>query len=117
MYIKNRNIAVCIILSIVTCGIYGIYWYYKVVQESDVVTGNPTPMNPILVVILSYLTCGIYMWIWLYQCGSRFDGLNLREGRPSNNGILFLLLAIFGLAIVDWCLIQNELNLRTSNMQ
>ena len=24
--IQQRNIAVCIILSIVTCGIYGIYW-------------------------------------------------------------------------------------------
>lgn len=25
--IQQRNIAVCIILSIVTCGIYGIYWF------------------------------------------------------------------------------------------
>ena len=24
--IQQRNIAVCIILSIVTCGIYGLYW-------------------------------------------------------------------------------------------
>ena len=25
--IQQRNIALCIILSIVTCGIYGLYWY------------------------------------------------------------------------------------------
>lgn len=25
--IKQRNIGICILLSIVTCGIYGLYWF------------------------------------------------------------------------------------------
>ncbi|MCR5297346.1 MAG: DUF4234 domain-containing protein, partial [Clostridiales bacterium] len=32
---KNRNIVVCIILSIVTLGIYGIYWFIKMTDESN----------------------------------------------------------------------------------
>lgn len=40
-HIEQRNIALCIILSIITCGIYGLYWYYTAagkvgeVQEFD----------------------------------------------------------------------------------
>ena len=28
-----RNIAVCIILSLVTCGIYNVYWQYKQMES------------------------------------------------------------------------------------
>ena len=34
MNIEKRNIAKCIILSIVTCGIYEIYWIVKVAKEA-----------------------------------------------------------------------------------
>ena len=115
MAIKNRNIAVCIILTIVTCGIYGLYWDYMIIQESDYVTGNTSPMHPLLVILLGCVTCGIYWMVWFYQCGKRFDDLAAREGRAGgNNGILYLLLAIFELSFIDICLIQNELNQRAT---
>ena len=111
MMIKERNIAVCVVLSIVTCGIYGIYWLYKMVEEADYLTGNPNPQPPIVVILLSIVTCSIYLIIWLYNTGKRFDEMSVREGRgEGNNGILVLLLAIFGLAIVDYVLIQDNLN-------
>ena len=25
---KYRSVGMCVVLSIITCGIYGIYWYY-----------------------------------------------------------------------------------------
>ena len=31
---KERNIAVAIILSIITCGIYGIYWFIMITNEA-----------------------------------------------------------------------------------
>ena len=40
--IQQRNIALCIILSIVTCGIYGIIWFIKLTDETNMVT----PPNP-----------------------------------------------------------------------
>lgn len=39
--IKKRNIAVAIILSIVTCGIYGIYWFICLVNELNTASGRP----------------------------------------------------------------------------
>ena len=58
MMIKERNIAVCVVLSIVTCGIYGLYWLYKMVEEADCVTGNPNPQPPIVVILL--LHCDLF---------------------------------------------------------
>lgn len=111
MPIKNRNIAVCIILTLVTCGIYGLYWEYMMIQEIDSLTNNPNPQNPIVVILLSIVTCTIYLWIWLFNTGKRIDALNQNEGKPASNyGTLFLVLAIIELSIVDWALIQNTLN-------
>lgn len=33
--IKNRNVVLAIILSMVTCGIYGIYWFIVMTDESN----------------------------------------------------------------------------------
>ena len=32
---KYRSIALCIVLSIITCGLYGIYWGYKLGEALD----------------------------------------------------------------------------------
>ena len=31
--IKQRNIGICILLSIVTCGIYGLYWFVVLTDD------------------------------------------------------------------------------------
>ena len=32
--IKERNIVLCILLSIITCGIYGIYWFFTLTDDA-----------------------------------------------------------------------------------
>ena len=31
--VQQKNIALCIVLSLVTCGIYGIYWFITLVND------------------------------------------------------------------------------------
>ena len=51
------------------------------------------------------------MWYWLYKQGDAIDQVKTSRGLPSgNSGILYLILAIFGLGIVSYALMQNELN-------
>lgn len=40
-HIEQRNIALCIILSIITCGIYGLYWIYKLTEDVNTLKGDP----------------------------------------------------------------------------
>ena len=108
--IQNRNIAVCVILSIVTCGIYGIYWFVCIVNDLNVASEKPQDTSGGMVFLLSLVTCGIYLFY--YKAGEKVSYIKQRNGGTSDNnaGLLYLLLAIFGLGIVSYCLIQSELN-------
>lgn len=109
--IEQRNIALCIILSIVTCGIYMWYWIYKLTEDVNKLTGDPNATSGGMVILLSIITCNVYMWYWLYKQGDAIDQVKASRGLPSgNSGILYLILAIFGLGIVSYALMQNELN-------
>lgn len=33
--VKERNIVVCILLSIITCGIYAIYWFITLTDDTS----------------------------------------------------------------------------------
>ena len=110
--IQERNIAVCIILSIVTCGIYGLYWLACMVNDLNVAAETPSDTSGGLVIVLSIVTCSIYLLYWFYKAGEKLNTAQQKRGLPSdsNSGILYLILAIVGLSIVSYALIQAELN-------
>lgn len=110
--IAPRNIVTAIILSIVTCGIYGIYWLVKLNDEINQLSGEPNATSGAMVVILTIVTCGIYGWYWNYKMGERVDRINGVQNGSSN--VLYLILAIFELSIVNYCLMQDAINRRVS---
>ncbi len=107
---KQRSIATAIILSIVTCGIYGLYWF--VCLNNDVNTMNEQPgTSGGTALLLTIITCGIYGWYWSYKQGEKIEAIKAKRGLPAgNSAVLFLVLSIVGLAIVAYALMQNELN-------
>lgn len=109
--IQTRNIVTCVILSIVTCGIYGIVWFFYIVNDLNKAAQTPDDKSAGMIILLSIVTCGIYSWIWLYNAGQKVDKIQQLNGEsPSSSSVIYLVLAIFGLGIVDYCLIQSELN-------
>ena len=58
------------------------------------------------------MTCSIYQLYWLYKAGQQVNKAKTARGMSvdSNASILYLVLGIFGLSIVSYALIQNELN-------
>jgi len=108
--IKERNIAVCIILSIVTCGIYGIYWFICLNNDANTASNTFTTSGGVAF-LLSIVTCSIYYFYWAYKQGEKIDNAKQSRGmESSNSGIVYLLLSIFGLGIIAYALMQNELN-------
>ena len=108
--IPKRNIAVCIILSIFTCGIYNIYWF--ICLNNDANTASRTyGTSGGMAFLLSIVTCGIYYLFWAYKQGEKIDAAKKDRGIPSSNsGLVYLLLSVFQLSIVAEALMQNELN-------
>lgn len=109
--IQQRNIVVAILLTIVTCGIYGIYWF--IVLSNDVGKANNNPkISGVTAFLLNLVTCGIYGIYWSYKLGKEMYEANQKNGMTSasDNSLIYLLLSLFGLQIISWCMIQNELN-------
>lgn len=108
--VTNRNIALAVILSLVTFGIYGIYWYVKLTDEANHVSNNTAPTG-LTAFLLTLVTCGLYGIYWGYQMGKKmYEAGKIRGKDISDNSVLYLVLSLFGLAIVNYCLIQNDLN-------
>lgn len=108
--VKERNIVLCIILSLITCGIYMYYWIVVLTDETNQIAGEPEDTSGIMALILSIVTCGIYGLYWAYKRGEKIDKAHQNRGEAaSNGGVLYLILYIFG-GIIALCLIQNEVN-------
>lgn len=111
MYVTKRNIAVYVILTLVTCGIWGIVWFVQMVDDINALSGEPGAMSGIVVFLLSMVTCGIYMFYWMYKAGEKLDAVRENHGLVrQDRGVIYLLLSVFGLSIVAMALIQNDLN-------
>lgn len=110
--ITARNIVTCIILSIVTCGIYGIIWMIDLVDDLNTASQSTGEPSGGTVFLLSLITCGIYSFVWMYKAGEKVDRIKQLSGQPagSSTGIVYLVLCLFGLGLVSYCLIQSELN-------
>ena len=109
--IERRNIAVCIVLTLVTCGIYGIYWIVCLTNDVNTVSGDVNGTSGGMVELLTIVTCGIYGIYWAYKQGEKLDFTKNNRGIPSSNsGVLYLILQIFGFGIIAYALMQNELN-------
>ena len=110
MVIQERNIVVAIILSLVTCGIYAIYWIYKMTEEMKVASGDES-LNGVMAVLLPLVTCNIYGIYWAYKIGKDVPAAKQKVGLPGDDkSVLFLVLELVGLSIVTYALLQNELN-------
>lgn len=112
MPINKRNIAVSIILTIVTCGIYGLYWFVVLTDDTKNVSNDTNGASGGVALLLSIVTCYIYSIYWAYKQGERIDNAKAMRGMAGggSSNILFLVLQIFGLGIVNYIIIQDSLN-------
>lgn len=110
--IVARKLITCIILSIVTFGIYGIIWMISIVDDLNTAAQTPGEPSGGTVFLLTLVTCGIYSYIWMYKAGEKVDRIRQMNGMPAGNNtsLVYLLLSVFGLGIVAYYLIQSELN-------
>ncbi len=108
--ITKREIALAILLSIITCGIYSIYWFIVMTDESNKVSGDNSTSGG-MAFLFTILTCGIYSIYWYYKMGQKLYLAGKTYNKDiSDNSILYLILGLFGFGIVSYCLIQNDLN-------
>ena len=112
--VKEKSIGLCVVLSIVTCGIYGIYWLYTIAHDLNDLCESQNQekgAEPGLVVVLSIVTCGIYLLYYLWKAGKMVSSLTRSNGHhPSDDSIVLMVLSILQLSLVSYCILQSHIN-------
>ncbi len=109
--VERRSVVTAIILTIVTCGIYGIYWFIVLNNDVNTLSGTPEDTSGGMAFLFSIITCGIYTFFWMYKMGTKLDNIETQRGAyPQSRGIVYLLLSLFGLSIVSYALMQDSVN-------
>lgn len=97
--IKQRSFLTYVLLSICTCGIYSIIFWYMYTEDINEICngdGHQSP-NYLLVILLSIVTCGIYSYIWYYSQGNRLQSAANKCGiEMQENGTTVLLWMLLG---------------------
>lgn len=106
----QKSVAMVVILTIVTCGIYGLIWYWGAIKELYAAGGKS----------IGNLDATIQFILLFFYVGEIFFAINaadnLNEVRaqrglpPQDNKVLYLILNLLGFAIITNALVQNEMN-------
>ncbi len=107
---EKRDPLMVLILGLLTCGIYAVYWVYKTSSEIRDALGR-ADVNPVLDTVLTILTCFIWLIYLSYKYPQLLLQLQERAGQPRNDiSLVSLILAIVGLTPISLYMIQSELN-------
>ena len=108
--INKRSVGLSILLTLVTCGLYGIYWFVKLTDEANALSGDHKTSGG-TALLFTIITCGIYALFWSYEMGKKMYTAQERAGVPANdNSILYLVLTLFGVGIIAYAIIQSDIN-------
>ena len=108
---QEKNLVMNIVLSVVTCGLYGLYWFITLTDDAKDFSKDENMQSGGLAVVLTIVTCGIYGLYWAYKMGKMIEQGQKNYGLTAkDNSILYLVLELIGLGIVAYCLMQNDLN-------
>ncbi|MBI4376844.1 MAG: DUF4234 domain-containing protein [Elusimicrobia bacterium] len=108
----EMGIALSLILSVITCGLYNVYWNYQQFRAMNhLLSREEYKFWPWA--FLALITCGLYHIYTEYRMGADLHlymkQRGLEEVNP-NMAVIGLLLSCLGLWIVADAIYQHELN-------
>lgn len=108
MTFENRSIALYIVLSFITFGIFLLIWLIYLVKDVHKLHGED---KSAVGEVLLMLFIPFYSWYWMYTRGKQMyeDSVRL-DGNLNDNSAIYLVLSIFGLNLIAYALIQYEFN-------
>jgi hypothetical protein len=108
----RRSIAASLLLSILTCGIYGLVWDYRMGREIREHTRR-LDINPGVDVFFMVITCNIYYFFWVYKVARilrRQDRACFPSQPPITVPWLLVVFAVLGATLVSDAVLQHDMN-------
>lgn len=107
----SANIPLYLILTLVTAGIFNLFWNWRQMQACNALLGR-REFSWLRWVVLSLLTFLLYHIYYQYKMGAAIVEIQRESGAPvfEELPLVSLLATIFGFSIAADCIHQYELN-------
>lgn len=109
---KRRSCVLGIVFTIITLGLYGLYWFCRLTGDTNRLARTKTAIG-IVALLFTVITLGIYIFYWYYKLGVKIDEI---RGYPGSSGVLYLLLFLIGVGFIPFLLAQSEVNTAISHL-
>lgn len=107
--LEKRSVATVVVFSLLTCGIYMVYWTYVTCQALQQL-GKKTSLPVILTTLMMLFYSSVGGALLAIDADDNVNAIKEAYGIPKqDNKILWLLLGIF-VPVVTVALVQNEIN-------
>lgn len=100
---KKRNIILMVILTLITCGIYGLYVWYKIMKEiNSLQSDGDSAVVDFLLILITVGLWGIYCF---YKYSRKMASLGMED-----LSLIVTILGALSFGIIAVIIIQNTIN-------
>lgn len=108
--LQNRSVALVVVLCLVTCGIYPLYWLYQTATGLENEGKSGSGLDPVILVILSFFLGCVGYLLFGMAADQNLNNIKTQRGMPTaDNKVLYMVLG-FLIPIVLVAIVQNEIN-------
>lgn len=108
MQLQKRNVAVYVILSVVTGGIFGLYWQYLLIRDTRSLKTGHTRSGDELFAMIIIPFYHVYWWI---RTAKTAQTVLCRNGKAPKGKIwMYALFSLLFLDVVNAALLQSSFN-------
>jgi hypothetical protein len=105
-----RPLGLCLLLSIVSLGVFNIYWAYTVSYEVREAV-DESRLNPKVELVGCIFTLGVYLVYWLYKYEKYIVKISREQGLVVKDyGLVMSILSMFFLFPISMMIMQRQLN-------
>ncbi len=99
---EKRDPGIVLVLSLFTCGFYLFYWYFRMYEELEELTGEPiTTTGYWLDLLFTILSCSVY-GIWIdYRISQQLHDFEIEQGLPAPGDTATMAVVLDGLAYIS----------------
>lgn len=106
-YFKNEPVLV-LILGIITCGLYLIYWNIKTAQVVNAAAGREVVSQPVAIFAGCCFPVNLYFFYLVAKDG--LPKISQRVGEPEKDQLVMLVVLGFFFPMVSAMIVQGEIN-------
>ncbi len=109
MPMTKRSVLSVILFSIITCGIYSLYWVYVTTRDLQLASGK-VRFSAGLILVLSIFVAPAGFVLFALEANDDMNAIRAAKGlAPVDNSVLWVVLCLL-IGIVGIAIIQNEIN-------